>query len=76
MRFHRTPGKPWGKISAKHLEVFEALLWGFHNCKTGLCFPSYEKIAEKVPGGIARSTVAIGHQGARGRRLADLGPPP
>jgi hypothetical protein len=32
----RESGKHWGKIKAKHLEVFEALLWGFHNCKTGL----------------------------------------
>jgi hypothetical protein len=55
MRSSREPGKPWGKISAKHLEVFETLLWGFHNAKTGLCFPSYEAIAEKA--GCARSTV-------------------
>jgi hypothetical protein len=55
----REPGKHWGKITAKHLEVFEALLWGFHNGKTGLCFPSYEAIADKVPGGCARSTVAL-----------------
>jgi hypothetical protein len=55
----REPGKHWGKIKAKHLEVFEALLWGFHNAKTGLCFPSYEAIADKVPGGCARSTVAL-----------------
>jgi hypothetical protein len=55
----REPGKHWGAIKAKHLEVFEALLWGFHNCKIGLCFPSYEAIADKVPGGYARSTVAL-----------------
>ena len=24
------------------------MLWGFHNSKTGLCFPSYEAIAEKA----------------------------
>jgi hypothetical protein len=34
----------------------EALLWGFHNAKSGLCFPSYERIAEAA--GCARSTVA------------------
>ena len=55
MRSAREPNKPWGKISAKHLEVFEVLLWGFHNAATGLCFPSYEAIAEKA--GCARSTV-------------------
>ena len=32
------------------------LLWGFHNARSGLCFPSYEKIAERA--GCARSTVA------------------
>jgi DNA-binding Lrp family transcriptional regulator len=31
-------------------------LWGFHNARSGLCFPSYEKIAERA--GCARSTVA------------------
>jgi hypothetical protein len=29
-------------------------LWGFHNAKSGLCFPSYERIAEAA--GSARST--------------------
>jgi DNA-binding transcriptional MocR family regulator len=36
--------------------VLEALLWAFHNAKSGLCFPSYETIAEAA--GCARSTVA------------------
>ena len=31
-------------------------MWGFHNARSGLCFPSYEKIAERA--GCARSTVA------------------
>ena len=53
----REPGRPWGAISAKHLEVFAALLWGFHNAKSGLCFPSYDTIAAKA--GCARSTVAL-----------------
>jgi hypothetical protein len=30
------------------MEVFETMLFGFHNSKTGLCFPSYEAIAEKT----------------------------
>jgi hypothetical protein len=34
----------------------EALLWGFHNARSGLCFPSYESIAKRA--GCARSTVA------------------
>ena len=36
--------------------MLQALLWGFHNAASGLCFPSYEAIAEKA--GCARSTVA------------------
>ena len=49
-------GKAYGQITAKALAVLEALLWGFHNAKSGLCFPSYEKIAEAA--GCARSTTA------------------
>jgi Helix-turn-helix domain len=40
------------------LDVLHALLWGFHNSRSGVCFPSYERIAEKA--GVARSTVAEG----------------
>jgi len=49
-------GKAYGQITAKALAVLEALLWGFHNAKSGLCFPSYEKISGAA--GCARSTVA------------------
>jgi hypothetical protein len=38
------------------MDVLEALLWGFHNSRLGICFPSYESIAEKAE--CARSTVA------------------
>ena len=31
--------------ASSFLEVLEALLWGFHNAHTGVCFPSYEAIA-------------------------------
>jgi hypothetical protein len=41
-------GKHYGAITAKALGVLVALLWGFHNARTGLCFPSYETIAEKA----------------------------
>jgi hypothetical protein len=30
------------------MEVLKALLWGFHNAHTGVCFPSYETIAAKA----------------------------
>ena len=54
---HRTEkGKAYGAITAKAVAVLEALLWGFHNARSGLCFPSYEKIAERAH--CARSTVA------------------
>jgi len=49
-------GKAYGAITAKALAVLEALLWGFHNARSGLCFPSYGTIAERA--GCARSTVA------------------
>ena len=54
-------GRAYGAVTAKALAVLEALLWAFHNAKSGLCFPSYEKIAEAA--GCARSTVAEAHQG-------------
>ena len=38
------------------LDVLLALLWGFHNSRSGCCFPSYEAIAAKAD--CARSTVA------------------
>jgi len=44
-----------GPITRTFLEVAKALLFGFHNSKSGRCFPSYEAIAEKA--GCARSTV-------------------
>ena len=50
------PGKAYGAITAKALAVLEALLWGFHNARSGLCFPCYDKIAEAAC--CARSTVA------------------
>ena len=49
-------GKAYGPITAKAFAVFEALLWCFHNARSGLCFPSYETIAERA--GCACSTVA------------------
>jgi hypothetical protein len=49
-------GRAYGVVTAKALAVLEALLWAFHNAKSGLCFPSYETIAAAA--GCARSTVA------------------
>jgi hypothetical protein len=49
-------GRAYGEITARALAVLEALLWAFHNARSGLCFPSYERIAEAAH--CARSTVA------------------
>ena len=51
----REPGHAYGPITAKGLAVLEALLWTFHNARSGLCFPSYEAIAAAA--GCARSMV-------------------
>jgi len=48
-------GKHYGVLTAKFLAVLHALLWGFHNCQSGRCFPSYEGIAERAD--CTRSTV-------------------
>jgi hypothetical protein len=33
-------GKHYGRLTPKCLDVLEVLLWGFHNARSGLCFPS------------------------------------
>ena len=63
----REPGQHWGAIKAKHLQVFAALLWSFHNAKTGLCYPSLDSIAERA--GCARSTVALALRALEDARL-------
>lgn len=55
-RLHCQPGQHRGPITRAFLDVLRTLLWGFHNSRTGVCFPSYERIAEKAE--CARSTVA------------------
>ena len=47
-RLHCLPGQHRGPITRAFLDVLQALLWGFHNSRTGVCFPSYERIAEKA----------------------------
>jgi len=49
-------GKHYGLVTAKAYRVLEVLVFTFHNARSGLCFPSYERIAENA--GCARSTVA------------------
>jgi hypothetical protein len=54
--WHRQPGQHKGPLTRAFLDVLEALLWGFHNSRSGCCFPSYERIAARAE--CARSTVA------------------
>jgi hypothetical protein len=53
---NKTERQHKGPITRAFLEVLEALLWGFHNSRSGCCFPSYEAIADRAE--CARSTVA------------------
>jgi hypothetical protein len=55
-RQHRQSGQRGGALGRAALDVLGALLWIFHNARSGHCFPSYERIADKA--GCARSTVA------------------
>jgi hypothetical protein len=55
-RLHRQDGQHKGPITRSFLDVLEALLWEFHNSRTGCCFPGYERIAGQAE--CARSTVA------------------
>ena len=52
---NRRPGQHHGPITMAFERVLQALLWGFHNSRSGCCFPSYEAIAARA--GCARSTV-------------------
>jgi hypothetical protein len=53
---NRLPGQHKGPITRAFLDVLGALLWGFHNSRSGCCFPGYEAIATQAE--CARSTVA------------------
>jgi hypothetical protein len=53
---HRQDRQHKGPLTRAFMDVLAALLWQFHNTRTGTCFPSYESIAERA--GCARSTVA------------------
>ena len=70
---NRQPGQHKGPITRAFLEVLEALLWGFHNARTGCCFPIYEAIAAKAE--CARTTVAEALKALEWCRRADLAEP-
>ena len=53
---NRQPRQHCGPITQGFQRVLKALLWVFHNSRSGCCFPSYEAIAAKAE--CERSTVA------------------
>jgi hypothetical protein len=64
---HCQPGQHRGPITRACMEVLEAMLWGFHNSRSGLCFPSYEAIAVKAE--CCRDTV---YEAIRALEAADV----
>ena len=64
---HKRAGQPHGPITRAFLDVLEALLWGFHNSRTGKCFPGYDAIAAKAR--CCRDTV---HRAIRALEVADV----
>jgi DNA-binding transcriptional MocR family regulator len=51
------PGRAYGELTAKHVQVLETLVYGFLNSRDGRCFPSLAKLAERA--GCAVSTVQL-----------------
>ena len=49
------PGKHYGILTGKFVDVLHAMLWLIHNGRSGQCNPSYATIADKA--GCAMSTV-------------------
>jgi len=61
MRARGAPATPdrakhHGPVTMAFRRVLQALLWGFHNSRSGACFPSYAAIAAKAE--CHRATVA------------------
>jgi hypothetical protein len=50
------PGKHYGELTGKAVDVALVLIFVFHNAASGLCFPSYEALAAEA--GCNRSYVA------------------
>lgn len=48
-----------GRISPHYFVVFEGLLFNFHNAKSGLCFPSYARIASDLHVGVSTAQRAV-----------------
>ena len=67
LSWRTTPGRHYGKLTAKFVEVLRALLWTFHNRHSGICFPSLATIAEAA--GCSRATVATAIKALEGEGL-------
>ena len=63
---NRQPGQHKGPITRAFLDVLEALLWGFHNSRTGCCFPSTKRSPTR------RSAPAPPWRGAEGAGVAGV----
>ena len=46
---HKQPGQHHGPITRAYMDVFEALLWGFHNSRDGRCFPELRGCGRPPP---------------------------
>jgi hypothetical protein len=55
LKWRTEPGKHFGVITGKAVDVLHALVWLIHDGKSGQCNPAYETIADKAA--CARSTV-------------------
>jgi hypothetical protein len=64
---NRKPGQHHGPITPAFQRVLIAMLWKFHNSRTGYCFPSYETIAAAAR--CCRDTV---YEAIRALEVADI----
>jgi Helix-turn-helix domain len=53
------PGRAYGELTAKHVQVLEALVYGFLNSRDGRCFPSLARLAERAGCAISTAQLAI-----------------
>ena len=70
---NRQPRQHRGPITRAFLDVLEALLWGFHNSRSGVLLP--ELRGDRRQGGVRPEHGRRGDQGAGVGRRADLAEP-
>jgi hypothetical protein len=69
----RRPGQHRDPITRAFLGVLQALIWDFHNSRSGCCFPSYEN--HRRQGRVRAEHRRRGAEGAGVGRCADLAEP-